>query len=553
MTLRGLRGLRNVVLGVFVATLLLGVFLPVYTDEIGWRFQERAAIDGVDKLYSDICGPNTLAAPPWFMMPVRYYSAFFNTHFANPLTIRLSGVLYALIWTALLLLLVRRTVGEAWHRSLVTVCGLGLMCLGTLPLLLVWSRPEQPIVIALLAALLLAWSDWRAPGEPTPPCAAWLRSAGVLLLAVVALSYHLKGVFLFPVFAACLWFASSGRAAVLPRAVGGGALVMLTAWALHYWSARMQCPGDAVFWARFSRNSIGAALAGVKTLDQVPPLLWKLIGNVDFADYFRLPAPRRIPLSFWLEGRQVTRAQSAVWAGGLVVLWTLASLAALACLALAARRMGRERAIDRRAVMAVVLVVSGAGWAATQLIKNVYEASFMLPLLMVAVVLALATQERALAGRPVRARLFRGLAAVIGVAAVVSPLAVGIIYAGSLARAAGHDGYLPRQRVSLSVRPYPGLEHEVLAAAKLCRIPEPEKAKALMIDDLTYLPFQKSRLPQHWLGVTGLWKGEIEDPIAYLKSRDSDGIIVGCQVLPRDLRARARESGGFCCLAPPNW
>lgn len=61
--------LRNALLIVFVASLLGGMMLPVYTDEIGWRLQERAALDGVDKLYSDICGPNTLAVPPSFMWP----------------------------------------------------------------------------------------------------------------------------------------------------------------------------------------------------------------------------------------------------------------------------------------------------------------------------------------------------------------------------------------------------------------------------------------------------------------------------------------------------
>lgn len=553
MTFRGLQGLRNVVVGVFVVALLLGMFLPVYTDEIGWRFQERAAIDGVDKLYSDICGPNTLAAPPVFMMPVRYYSALFNTAFATPLTIRLSGVLYALIWTLLLLVLIRRIAGQAWHRSLITVCGVGLLCLGTLPLLLVWSRPEQPILITALAAMLLAWSDWRGPEPETSARAAWLRCAGIVLLAVVALSYHLKGVFLFPVFAACLVFAARGRRAGLPRAVAGLTLVVLTAWATHYWAGRMRCPDDAIFWAKFSQTNVGAALSGVTEVSQVPALVAQLIGNIDFTGYFRLPAPNPLPMSLWLEPGRVTEAQLKIWQVGLIALWTLASLVALACLASAARRAWRERVLDRRLVMATALLTTMTGWAATQLIKNVYEASFVLPLVMLVVVFALATQDGGMAGRPERARVLRVLAAIIGMAAVASPVAVAAIYGPSLARAAERPGYVARQRLSLSVAPYPNLTRDVLGAARLCRIPEPGQARALMIDDLTYLPLMESRLPQHWLGVVGLWKGEITDPLAYLESRGSDGIVVGCHLLPADLRARAKRKGAICCLAPPNW
>lgn len=49
-------------LGGLIISILSGVLLPVYTDETGWRFEERAAIDGgVDIMFNDVCGPNTIA------------------------------------------------------------------------------------------------------------------------------------------------------------------------------------------------------------------------------------------------------------------------------------------------------------------------------------------------------------------------------------------------------------------------------------------------------------------------------------------------------------
>ena len=93
--------LRKALFALLGAAILCGMFLPVYTDEVGWRFQERAGIDGVDKMFAETCGANTLARPPFFMMPVRAYSAFFNTAFADPFFVRVSGVLYALAWCAM--------------------------------------------------------------------------------------------------------------------------------------------------------------------------------------------------------------------------------------------------------------------------------------------------------------------------------------------------------------------------------------------------------------------------------------------------------------------
>jgi hypothetical protein len=146
---------------VLVAMLLTGLMLPLYSDEVGWRLQERAGLDGVDKLYSEQCGPNTLAVPPWFMMPVRWYSALFNSAWPTPFAVRLSGVAYALVWTVMLLVLIRRLTVDGQRRGQLTTLACGLMGLGVMPWLLVWSRPEQPIILSATAALLIATSPAR--------------------------------------------------------------------------------------------------------------------------------------------------------------------------------------------------------------------------------------------------------------------------------------------------------------------------------------------------------------------------------------------------------
>jgi hypothetical protein len=102
---------RNAVAAVFVAAILAGIALPIYTDEIGWRFQERAGFDGVDKMFNELCGPNTLARPAFFMWPVRWYSALFNSLFAAPMWVRLSGIIYALVFAGLVFALIRRLPG----------------------------------------------------------------------------------------------------------------------------------------------------------------------------------------------------------------------------------------------------------------------------------------------------------------------------------------------------------------------------------------------------------------------------------------------------------
>ena len=541
--------LRGAVVGVFAAALAAGMFLPVYTDEVGWRFQERAGIDGVDKLYSDLCGPNTLAEPPWFMMPVRHFSAFFNTTFPDPFYVRLSGVGYALIWLLLLMLLIRRIIGSRHERAVVAAICIGLVAMGVMPLLLVWSRPEQPLLIAVLSALLIAWSDWRDRTVETSAARAWLRSAAIVAAGVVAISYHLKGVFLAPLFLLCLFLASRGRRAIVPRLAAGALLTALVLWAAHYWVTRLECPGDPELWQLYASHSIGAKLTTMRDWHQLPELIGALIGNMSLMSYVNLAVPINKPMSFWLEYDQVGTTPFFAWVVAVRLVWGLAGASALASLALSLHASWRNRVVDPCAAVAVVLLGVLLLWAASQLIRNVYEATYVLPLAMLTIVFALAAR-----GGQDRLRAFVDVCAwVIGGAAIVSCAALAILYAPSIARANAQVGYIAAQPHSQTVFGHSKIRPRVLALARQCGIPEPAEARAVMIDDITYFPFMQSHLPQHYLGVVANWSGSITDPVAYLKSRKSSGAILACRYLPEDLQRKAKRDGALCCLGPANW
>jgi hypothetical protein len=541
--------LQRAVLGAFLVAILAGIFLPIYGDEVGWRFQERAALDGVDKLFSDGCGANTLARPPFFMMPVRAYSAFFNTRFADPFFVRASGVLYAVLWAGLLLALIARIARGRPDRTALTMVGIGLMSLGMMPLLLVWSRPEQPIVLVTTAALLFGWIGSQDRAVATPARTAWLRSIVIVVLATIAYSYHLKALFLVPVFLACLVFASRGREAVLPRAITGLVFLGITAWAAAYWVHRMQCPDDAWLRAAYAGNNMGVYLAGARNLPELIAAVGRIIANADPFHYFELPVPRADPLSQWVEANQLSTHDSSLWNRALVTIWWGTLLFAVWCLIARIRVAWRERQLDARPVFAIALFVTVLGWSASQAHSNVYEAIFTLPLFMLAILFALSGNAP---GQGL-ARWTGGLAAIVGGLGIASLVAVSAIYVPSLVRANRQLGYIEAQRFSQPVFGYSVVRRDIVGAARQCGIGDPAAARALMIDDVTYFAFMRSRLPQHYLGVVGLWRGKITDPVAYLRARGSSGAVLGCHLLPDDLRRRARRQGQFCCLGPPNW
>jgi hypothetical protein len=279
------------------------------------------------------------------------------------------------------------------------------------------------------------------------------------------------------------------------------------------------------------------------------PLLRSLGANINLLDYVSLARPESEPLSDWLPHGQVTDALSDRWDRALRLLWLLALELGLLALAVAAVRAIRERRLDPRLVLAGCLMISLFGWGVTRLVRNFYEAGFMLPLLMIAVLLAVSAAR----GNGWLRVTGTAVAIVIGAAGLLSiPLTIAI-WKDSLIQSWLQEGYIRGQEHSVAFRHFNHTRREIRATAQLCHIPPPGKAHGLLLDDLSYFPYMTSRLPQHQLGVVGVWKGSISDPVAYLRSRGSDGMLVSCVLLSPELLRRAHRHGEFCCLGPPDW
>ena len=207
----------RIAFGSFLLSVLSGLLLPVYTDEIGWRMQLRAGIDGgFDRMLSDICGPNTTAAPPLFMMPIRYLSGWLNLAFPDPLYVRIIGVSIALGWAFLLRALICRLAADAGQRNILIALFFALLGMGVLPIMLTMSRPDQLILLATTAAILVA-SLATAKAEPeTQRRFAWFWPLAIAVLGVVAISSHLKGILIAPVVLVCIALAGKGKGCCLP-------------------------------------------------------------------------------------------------------------------------------------------------------------------------------------------------------------------------------------------------------------------------------------------------------------------------------------------------
>ncbi len=535
------RSLGRVAAGAFLMSLFLGLLVPVYTDEIGWRFQLRAGIDdGLDIMVNDLCGPNTIVSAPWFMMPVRWFSAAANQALADPLFIRIEGVACAMAFAALMWVLIGRLEGNGARRGQIRSLAFALLGLGTLPLLMVLSRPEQPLLLTTMLMILLVFV--RAPSL-NPRILAWTKVAAIAALACIGVSYHLKGVVFAPIALACVAVCSSGRGTLAPRLAGAGAVLALMSAAGAYWAGRFQCPGDPKLAAMLAGENIAGVLRGGGELwSLLPQMLW---GAVPL-NYVWLAVPDNDPVGFWMPPGLFPLPVWFAIASVITLVWmSVAIVAAYALVRFIAS--GRLRAVaEPRVVVAMAILASTMVWGGSQLNRNAYEAAQVLPLLAVFAVLCLTLP---LPGGGSRLLNRAKLAKPATIAAVLSQVTVLVLTAGPLLEAARIPGYLDAQPNSVSISGYADIREDIRNAMKMAGMPEHRRLRRLLIDDVTYLDLQGSSLPLHRLGVLGVWNGSITDPVPYLRSRNSDGVVIGCRYLTARMRQVAAQSGAVCAIS----
>jgi hypothetical protein len=331
---------------------------------------------------------------------------------------------------------------------------------------------------------------------------------------VVALSYHFKAMAVMPVMLGCIAFASRDRRARAARVVAMLLLAGAAVSAAGYWVGRMECPADPLIArAHGKENLLGQLAVGSSP---APVVAEKLLGNYRLHKYVDLAAPTVHPMSAWLAANRVSDTEMHGWQGGMAAIWGLALAAAALASALMARKAWTARHVPPETVLALLLFGVASAWCVSQLVRHVYEAGFVLPLVMLAIVLALASPHGSARLRQAVAVLALGT----GPLMVLSVLLVASYYGPPLVAASQARGSLPDQPYSVPLYGWQGQQAQMMALARQCRLPDPAHAQGVMIDDATYFAYMQSRLPQHQLAIIpARLNGTIDDPIAYLRAR----------------------------------
>lgn len=532
------------------ATWFVAAYLPIYPDEIAYRIlTSRGFTDGLTVMnVYPTCVRSFTAPMPYSWVPAKALDFLLFGMIQDPTLLRAIGL--ATVGVAFGLALILFPVNSSPVRAVISLRGanrglvvLLVSSLGIIPLSLVMTRPEG---LALVLVLALAITHVRVMATQDFRYARWCVPPLFFLFMTWLYSLHPKMLFLAPLVLYLGWLIFrrlfSGAMSYLWIALLVGCIVE----AYLFWRISYTCPENPAIQTYFHNLSLDPAL-----VFSDPTAFFQQAGTNlanSTAYLYHAGFHKSYPID-WLP--RTSR-------GGIGVLGKLANSVGLTALLWLTISVGtaaikdichliRQRTnLPQSNIMALLIVVAVVPYAALNSSKHFYEVAFVWPMLAIAYGLQVGT------GQLRRARVFT---AVLAVAVIASAAAV----ASSFGREFISEGFLGKG-ISITRFSDSATAREVALLEEKCNIPRDAAGHFVVLDDVTYTYFSRTRNPVliTWLHVAA----EGLDKLQYLRQMGSSGVITRCGYLPEPFRQRSlrvqfsKGYGGvadgeldLCCVA----
>ncbi len=537
------------VIAVFLAVILAGILVPVYADEVALRIMRSTFFSEQGRILTLLpqCGSDLGLALPWSLFPAAIGTSLLVSNLP-PFGIRLAGLATAVLWLALLVIVVRTLVPNGknqlrWLSAMLAVLGVGV-----LPLTLVLARSEQWLLLLLTAFTLFPFvAQWIGRVQVR------IGLAGLFLLFCLLVSFafyaHPKALFFLPLLGVSAYFSFYARSRFAFFAAV--AFLLWTAFqTVEITRLLVACPDAPVFsnYMASQTTKLGLLLeAPVATLTELLGNVWaapdRIIKHLGFQLAYQsawLP-----PAQFSELSKPALLANLAVSSVFKLVIWA-AVLLPLATLWLSIRR----RDFGLLFFMSQGLWVGFVGQLAIYRAWNFYGGALVLGLAVLLILLSAVQVRWADRGGIFWHWLRAGLAFIFfGSATVLATEVVPGMY-----RAIGSEEVgLKSQPLSVPVFGFPDQRNKIREFAAGCSM-SGDGARRLVVDDLTYFAFDNLREPLHLVYFYEGGFGVDVKGVAVIQMLERlgvEGIVAQCTFMPSVLMEWVRREGNLCCVKFP--
>lgn len=502
------------------------IYFPIYSDELQWKLiNARMLIDGGKLVYLfPVCSKGFLLDPPISWYPTRLLDAFLYADLSNPQRLRyLAIAIFAAIILYLAWFMRRIKITEAPY--LVVIGGiLAPLSMGVLPFLLVMNRPEQSVIIPLLigCTLPLLMKD-----ERRQVAQAWLLALLYTLLAWMILASHIKGIFLLPAFLLAAYFA-------IRRWLPWTAVVVCTTYGaietFRLWDARTDCP-ESPFLTQIFRN---LSLSPGDLHQGLLPFIQKVLQNLFSAGtYWQHIMFQHEYQSAWLPNSRSPLGPIEHYVNlSIPILIAVAVVLVVIAVMVETRRVIGQRCYPRPSVLIALFLVAGlVAISGFQITKNFYEASLQVPVIGLAVALALPSLRGLMTG---------GIMVVCLMSVCATASQYSLISRFSVE--------LPQWKSNASLRE--SQQAKFRQVLDRCGLDVSQRTSRVLMGDFEYSVLWSTREPLILPYFHGWWATGI-DQAKLIRDRKISYVAGACSSIPSNFTASAVTDGTFCCTKLP--
>ena len=505
-----------------LAVLSLGLcyFFPIYLDEFVYKvLYTRLFLDGgrIITAYPQ-CAREFLQEVPIWAYPMRSIDALLLSDFTNPSLHRLLGLCF-FITEIIFTFLILRTLPllDKIKKWLVFAFGASFFFLGVLPFQMAMVRPEAAVLLALLLILVLYFNFV----EFENPTQARLKNHNVFILilgcVLAAFSYHVKVLFFLPMI---LLLLATFPVSFPIRLLGMAGVLFFARLAFAYFDRFAVCKDYPFVAYIYTYLMISPSDFFHSPLDTVIKASKNLI-NVSqyFKNMYFYPSYESIWLpSVWSAKIRVGALIKWFMVGYFFFSWGLI-ISSIWKAFLKSQSTPTDIRQRTSFTIGVFIFIGMLGWACMQSGKNFYEAALFVPFFLLAVTLILNGLNDSLSIwlHSYFIKLSIGLA-------ILSQCYLLICF-GPFLPQWSKGGFLEIQPSSFSHFHFSEIRKEIITAASLCGIKPDQALEHLVIDDLTYSVFWKTKLPYYSTYLGNQLSSRIPDLRMFLRNRGSPGLV----------------------------
>jgi hypothetical protein len=517
----------------FAAIAAVDLTLPLYSDEVAVKFITTnffASFGGYVNLLPQCDGPDGI---DWIFYPA---AALMSILFSGgPWLIKITSIAIGLYGLILILLIVRRSSNSDWKfqcAGLLSIC-----LLGVVPFTILFSRPEQLLVLSIAFPIILilysdAKSDYLKKSFKTALSAACVT---------IAFYTHPKAIFYFPVYSLIVYCIYRKIGAIY--AIVALFVVLMSIYCVLTTNASAMSCGNAPI----VKDILNSHFLQPSLLMKDPvQFVSGALGNLrDFPG-------RLIPHALLQSQYQSNWFPSFQFAGVLVdiinwavyiLLFVLVSFTNIWAVFLGVMRI-RINSANLEILFAAFLAFSNILNASIYTHQNFYSLSQFVLLSLIVFVLIV---------RDCFGRFSIVLRSYFLFSILISLISCVLIIASLYSRNIDEKSTASIAEQPLSITVINSIDHlrSIRVLRNDCGLNNVTD-KPIVVDHMTYFEFRNSSYPMHVLYVSNFFGGDLADGklLPFLKSRGVVGVITRCEWMPKEISGfKFSNNLGYCCVS----